>query len=75
MCVRAINLCSADTPVQMDFFNDFEREDRLECLQDAVESIRGRFGKRSITYGSLLGDLKMPGDGREKVKMPGLMFA
>lgn len=75
VCVRAINLCSADTPVQMDFFNDFEREDRLECLQDAVESIRGRFGKRSITYGSLLGDLKMPGDGREKVKMPGLMFA
>ena len=75
VCVRAINLCSADCPIQMDFFNNFEREDRLECLQDAVESIRSRFGKWSITYGSLLGDLKMPGDGREKVKMPGLMFA
>lgn len=74
VCIRAINLCPADVPVQLDFYTDFEKEERLENLQDAIESIRGRFGKKSVTYGSLIGDLKMPGDGREKAKMPGLMY-
>ena len=43
-------------------------------LQDAIEEIRGRFGKRAITNAIVLGDLKMPDDGRDTVKMPGLMF-
>ena len=45
-----------------------------EKVQNAVEEIRGRFGKAAVTYASLLGDLKMPTDGRDKVKMPGLMY-
>ena len=40
----------------------------------ALEELRDRFGKRTITYASLLGDLKMPDDGRHSVKMPGLMY-
>ena len=43
-------------------------------LQGAIEEIRGRFGKRAITNAILLGDLKMPDDGRDTVKMPGLMY-
>ena len=43
-------------------------------LEDTIEELRGRFGKEAITYASLLGDLKIPTDGREKVKMPGAMF-
>ena len=46
----------------------------MEKVQDAVEEIRGRFGKSAITYACLMGDLKMPTDGRDKVKMPGLMY-
>ena len=75
VCVRAINLESVNENVQLDLYNDYARIDRLEDLQDAIESIRGRFGKKAITYGSLLGDLKMPGDGRELVRMPGIMYA
>ena len=45
-----------------------------EKVQDAVEEIRGRFGKAAVTYASLLGDLKMPADGRDKVIMPGIMY-
>lgn len=45
----------------------------MEKVQDAVEEIRGRFGKSAITYACLMGDLKMPTDRRDKVKMPGLI--
>ena len=48
--------------------------ERRERLEDAVEELRSRFGKHALTYGSLLGDLKMPDDGRHQVKMPGLMY-
>ena len=40
-----------------------------------MEELRGRFGKGAVTYAVLLGDLKMPTDGREKVRMPGLMYS
>ena len=42
--------------------------------EGAIEELRDRFGKRAITYATLLGDLKMPDDGRHSVKMPGLMY-
>ena len=45
----------------------------MEKVQDAVEEIRGRFGKSAISYACLMGDLKTPKDGRDKVKMPGLI--
>ena len=55
-------------------FDDNTRRLRRESVEDAVESIRSRFGKKAITYATLLGDLKMPIDGRDKVRMPGLMY-
>ena len=55
-------------------FVDTARRDRRERLEDAIESLRDRYGKRAITYAALLGNLKMPDDGRHSVKMPGLMY-
>ena len=72
--VRAIDLVPVNATEQLSLFNDNERRDRRERLEDCVEEIRGRFGKEALTYCALLGDLKMPGDGREKVKMPGMMY-
>jgi len=72
--VRAIDLVPNNTTEQLTLFNDNERRERRERLEDCVEEIRGRFGKEALTYCALLGDLKMPGDGREKVKMPGMMY-
>ena len=74
VCVRAINLVPKNSPEQLTVFDDIERRDKREQLEDAVESIRARFGKRAITYAALLGDLKMPCDGRDSVKMPGMMY-
>ena len=55
-------------------FVDTQKLIRREKLEDVVEELRGRFGKHAITYGALMGNLKMPDDGRDAVKMPGMMY-
>ena len=72
--VRAIDLVPHSASEQLSMFCDHEKVMRREQLEDAVEEIRARFGKHSLTYGALLGDLKMPDDGREIVKMPSMMY-
>ena len=34
----------------------------------------GKIRKKALTYAVLMGDLKMPCDGRDLAKMPGLMY-
>lgn len=75
VCIRAIDLVPKSEEEQLSIFVDNEKRDRRERLEDTIENLRGRFGKSAITYACLLGDLKMPGDGRDKVKMPGLMYS
>ncbi len=72
--VRAIELVPKNQSEQLNLFYDSLKRKRREDLEDTIEGIRCRFGKRAITYGILLGDLKMPCDGRDSVKMPGIMY-
>lgn len=72
--VRATSLVPQATPDQLSLFVDAQRLERRERLQNAVEAVRERYGKKALTYAVLMGNLKMPGDGRELVKMPGLMY-
>ena len=74
VCIRATDLVPKTDEEQLSIFVDNEKRDRRERLEDAVEELRARFGKSAITYAVLLGNLKMPGDGRDKVRMPGLMY-
>lgn len=74
VCVRAIDLVPHQDPDQLSMFVDTARLERRERLEDTIEDLRRRFGKNAVTYGILLGDLKMPGDGRHSVKMPGMMY-
>ncbi len=74
LTIRAIDLVPNEGDEQLSVFVDTEKRDRREKLEDTVEELRERFGKRAVTYAVLLGDLKMPGDGRELVRMPGLMY-
>lgn len=71
--VRAINLKPKSEPEQLDLFTDIGHLDRLDRLDDCIEEIRRRFGKKAIFQACLLGDLKMPCDNRDKVIMPGVM--
>lgn len=72
--VRAINLRPWDEPEQIDLFTDTARIDRLDRLDACVDEIRRRFGKRSVYSAALMGDLKMPCDNRDLVRMPGKMY-
>lgn len=74
VCVRAIDLVPQNAIEQYSLFIDHEKRDKRVRLEDAIEDLRSRFGKKAVSYAVLMGDLKMPGDGREIVKMPGLMY-
>ena len=74
VCVRAIDLVPKEVPDQLTLFDDPVRRDKRERLQDAIEDVRKRYGKRALTYATLLGDLPIPDDGRDKVRMPGMLF-
>lgn len=71
--VRAINLRPKNEPEQIDIFTDMRQLERLYRLDDCIEDIRRRFGKRAVFQACLLGDLKMPFANRDKVVMPGVM--
>ena len=72
--VSAIYLCPLSTPQQTDLFTDVARAERRDQLDSVVDALRGRFGKRCIGPASTFCDLKMPDDGRDLVRMPGLMY-
>ncbi|MDO4564674.1 MAG: DNA polymerase IV [Clostridia bacterium] len=72
--VRAIELVPKNQPEQFTLFTDHSQREKRERLEDAIEEIRSRFGKKAIRNAILMGDLKMPDDGRHTVKMPGLMY-
>ena len=74
VCIRAIDLVPQNDDEQLSMFVDTAKRDRRVKLEDAVENLRGRFGKHAITYALLMGDLKMPDDGRDVVRMPGQMY-
>lgn len=72
--VRAINLRPKNEVVQMTLFTDVAKMQRREKLDDAIEEIRRRFGKKAIYSAALMGDLKMPGQKSAEVIMPGIMY-
>lgn len=74
VCIRAIDLIPVNSEEQMSLFIDNEKRERRVRLEDTIEELRGRFGKSAVTYAVLLGNLKMPVDGRDKVRMPGIMY-
>lgn len=72
--VRAVELVPKDSTEQLTVFSDCAARDKMTRLEETIDKIRERYGKNPITHAALLGDIKMPTDGREKVKMPGLMY-
>lgn len=72
--VRAINLVPQGVPEQIELFTDMRRVEKAEKLDDCIEKIRRRFGKRAVFQACLLGDLKMPIDNRQLVQMPDTMY-
>lgn len=70
--VRAINLFPAETPLQLDLLDDFQKRQRQHALETTIDTLRNRFGERSITLAALLGDLKIPLHSSSVILMPGM---
>lgn len=58
--VRAISLIPDSSPCQISLAEDVTKTIKRESVETAMEKIRSRFGKHAVTYGSLIGNLKMP---------------
>lgn len=72
--VRAIDLVAQSDATQLSLYVDTDRLLRREQLENTIENLRSRFGNQAITYAILMGNLKMPCDGRDKVRMPSAMY-
>lgn len=72
--VRAINLQEADSPSQLDLFNDWSKHDKQEKIDNAVMDIRRRFGKQAIFNCCLMQEKKIPHHKPEISVMPSPMF-
>ena len=70
--VRAINLVPQGQPQQLNLYVDHQAREKRLCLDDTVEDIRRRFGKRAIYSAALMGDLKMPPTAHCDIIMPGM---
>jgi len=71
--VRAINLIPHGLPQQLNLYIDQQKRERKIVIEDTVEDIRRRFGKRAIYPATLLGNLKLPGTLSNEITMPGMM--
>ncbi len=72
--VRAIDLIEADTPAQLDLFNDMSKHEKMQKIDDTVLSIRKRFGKNSIFNACLMQEEKIPHGNPEESVMPMRMY-
>lgn len=68
--MRAINLQDDGISLQTSLFFDMNKIDKELKAEDAMEEIRNRFGKNAITYGSLMGDIKVPGNADKEIILP-----
>lgn len=55
--VRVIKLSDKDGNMQLDFFENNEKREKAE---NAAYEIEKRFGRNALTYASLMGDMKLP---------------
>jgi DNA polymerase-4 len=59
--VRACDLVSEDSPVQLNLFHDYETQKKMETLERTVDSIRAKFGHFSIQRALMLTDRQLSG--------------
>ncbi len=71
--IRAINLVSDDCPQQFGLFYNSNKHIKAEKIDTAVDKIRDRYGKESVTVATLMLDLKIA-KGKAPALMPSSMY-
>lgn len=73
--VRAVNLSTADTGIQLSFLEDESRRIKKEILDHSIDKIRGRFGHYSVQRALMLLDADLNIDPvEESVVLPAPYF-
>ena len=74
LSVRAINLCSDDTPVQLDLSGEYINHDRQKCIDDTTLMLREKFGSDALFNCSMMMEKKMPDMDGKKSPLPIRMY-
>lgn len=72
LSISAINLMDEETPYQQDLFSNHEKHEKLERAEKAMHSLRRRYGKKAVTYASLIQDINIPGERTDIVVLPAM---
>ena len=70
LTIRAINLVKGSIPIQIDLFSSYKKQEKKENIDSVIYDIRERFGSKSITFLSLMDDIKIPMERNEIVTLP-----
>ena len=73
--VRACDLVSANSNVQLSLFYDFEKQKRMENLETAIDDLRARFGYFAVQRGAYMVEPELTGHNpKEHVIHPLALF-
>jgi len=74
LTICAINLLGEKSPYQYDMFNNHARHEKMERAEKAIYDLRKKYGKKAVTFASLMGDLKISKSRTEIVVLPSSMY-
>ena len=60
LTVRAVKLSGEDDDVQMSLFSDEQPDEKRERMERAAYELENKFGKGTVTFGSLMANDKLP---------------
>ena len=60
LTVRAVKLSGEDDEVQMSLFSDEQPDEKRERMERAAYELENKFGKGTVTFGSLMANDKLP---------------
>ncbi|MGB5823216.1 MAG: DNA polymerase IV [Proteocatella sp.] len=67
LTICALNLVHEKSPYQYDMFNNHERHEKMERAEKTIYDLRKKYGKKSVTFASLIGDMKISNSRTEVV--------
>lgn len=70
LTIRAINLVPDNVAIQTSMFCDTQRLEKELRAEDVMENINNRFGENTMTYASVLGDIKIPYKDKKELILP-----
>ena len=70
LTIRAINVVPDSVAIQTSMFCDIGRIEKELKAEDVMESLNNRFGENTVTFASVLGDIKVPSKEKKEIILP-----